>query len=129
MPWKTATWPDYDDATNTEALRSYRDAIGGDATAADNSAQNQKPENKEVMIPTDQGNSEKDVQITQDIRSAVVAADLSFNAKNIKIITKDENVTLKGVVKSHEEHEAILKIAKEHAGSAKVTDQLKVKSR
>jgi osmotically-inducible protein OsmY len=96
--FKTDAWPDDDDATHTEALRSYRDSIGGDVTAADNSAQNEKPGNKEVMIPTDQGNSEKDVQITQDIRSAVVGADLSFNARNIKIITKDEHVTPMGEV-------------------------------
>ena len=127
--FKSSAWPDYNDATNTEALRSYRDSVGGDVSAPDNTAQNEKPQNKDVMIPTDQGNSEKDVQITKDIRASIMAADLSFNAKNIKIITKDENVVLKGVVENHAEHESILKIARNHANSAKISDELKAKSK
>jgi len=128
--FKSTEWPDYNtEGTATETLRSYRDAVGGDVTAPDNSAQNEKPKNKEVMIPTDQGNSDKDVQITKDIRAEVMSTDLSFNAKNIKIITKDENVVLKGVVENHAEHEAILKIAKNHANSAKISDELEMKSK
>jgi len=127
--FKSTAWPDYNDGTSTETLRSYRDAVGGDVTAPDNTAQNEKPKNKEVMIPTDQGSSEKDVQITKDIRAEVMATDLSFNAKNIKIITKDENVVLKGVVENHAEHQAILKIAKNHANSAKISDELEMKSK
>lgn len=127
--FKTGAWPDYDDAANTEALRTYRDSVGGDVTAPDNSAQNEKAKNKDVMIPTDQGNSDKDVQITKDIRASIMATDLSFNAKNIKIITRDEKVVLKGVVENHAEHAAILKIARNHANSAKITDELEAKSK
>jgi len=128
--FKSTEWPDYNtEGTATETLRSYRDSIGGDVTAPDNTAQNEKSKNKDVMIPTDQGNSEKDIQITKDIRSAVVATELSFNAKNIKIITKDENVVLKGVVENTAERESILKIARNHANSAKISDELEVKSK
>ncbi|MES2920599.1 MAG: PRC-barrel domain-containing protein [Verrucomicrobiota bacterium] len=127
--FKSTAWPDYNDAVNTDALRSYRDSIGGDVTAPDNTAQNEKAKNKDVMIPTDQGSSEKDVQITKDIRSGIMATDLSFNAKNIKIITKDQYVVLKGVVDNHAEHESILKIARNHANSAKITDELEMKSK
>lgn len=124
--FKSTAWPEYGDVTSTEAMRSYRDSIGGDVTEPDNTAQNEKPTNKEVMVPTDQGNSTKDIQITKDIRTSIMDGDLSFNAKNIKIITKDEHVFLKGVVKNKTEHEAILKIAKNHANEAKITDELKV---
>lgn len=127
--FKTKAWPDYGDATSLEALRSYRDSIGGDVTAPDNSAQNEKEMNKNAVDPTDQGNSEKDVRITKDIRSSIMDADLSFNAKNIKIITRDENVTLKGVVDSDSEHQAVLKIAGNHADTARITDDLKVASK
>jgi len=127
--FKSTTWPDYNDSSNTETLRSYRDTIGSDVKYPDNSAENKKPENKDVMVPTDQGNSDRDVQITKDIRSAIVATDLSFNAKNVKIITKDENVVLKGVVESKEEHDSVLKIAQDHANSAKITDELKVNTK
>ncbi|MES2657992.1 MAG: PRC-barrel domain-containing protein [Verrucomicrobiota bacterium] len=122
--FKTTEWPDYGDATTMETLRSYRDSVGGDVTAPDNSAQNEKEMNKDGLTPTDQGTTEKEVQVTKDIRSSIMATDLSFNAKNIKIITQGNHVTLKGVVETAAEHQAILKIANDHA--AKVTDELKV---
>ncbi len=124
--FKTGAWPDYNDSTNTEALRSYRDSMESNGTAPDNTAQNRKPNNKDVMVPTDQSNSDGDIQITKNIRAEIVASDLSFNAKNIKIITKDEKVVLKGVVESAAEHESILKIARNHANSAKISDDLEV---
>lgn len=127
--FKNNAWPDYNNATSIEAMRSYRDSVGGDVSAPDNTAQNEKEVNNDAKNPTDQGNSEKDVQITKDIRSSIMGTDLSFNAKNIKIVTRNEHVTLKGVVESHAEHQSILKIAKNHANSAKITDDLKVNSK
>jgi sporulation protein YlmC with PRC-barrel domain len=127
--FKTDAWPDYNDATSTEALRSYRDSVGGDVTAPDNTAQNEKEMNNDAVTPTDQGNSPKDVQITKDIRSGIMDKDLSFNAKNIKIITRNEHVTLKGVVESDEEHETVIRVARNHANTAKITDDLKVKAK
>ena len=126
--FKKDAWPDYSEATSIEAMRSYRDSIGGDVTKPDNSAQNEKEVSEDAPNPTDQGNSDKDMQITKDIRAGIMGADLSFNAKNIKIITRNEHVTLKGVVESHDEHKAILKIAGNHANAGKITDDLKVKS-
>lgn len=126
--FKNDAWPDYSEATSIEAMRSYRDSIGGDVTQPDNSAQNDNEVSKDAPNPTDQGNSDKDVQITKDIRSSIMDADLSFNAKNIKIITQNEHVTLKGVVESDAEHQAILKIAGNHANSGKIHDDLKVNS-
>jgi len=147
--FKGDKWPDHGDATSREALRSYRDSLGsgatapdnatsrestrsnrdstrGDATAPDNSAQNKKEMRKDAVTAAGQGNSAQDVQITKNIRSGIMDTDLSFNAKNIKIITRNENVTLKGVVKSHDEHQAILKIANKHAKADRITDELKV---
>lgn len=127
--FKADAWPDYSDATSMEALRSYRDSIGGDVDAPDNTAQNDKQMDKDAVNPTHQGNSTKDVQITKDIRSGIMETDLSFNAKNIKVITRDEKVTLKGVVESDAEHQAILKIAGNHANTAMINDKLKVDSK
>ncbi|MBC8126805.1 MAG: PRC-barrel domain-containing protein [Gloeobacteraceae cyanobacterium ES-bin-144] len=127
--FKTTSWPDYSDATTIEAMRSYRDSIGGDGSAPDNSAQNDKAQNKNSLTAIDQGNSEKDIQITKDIRTSVIATELSFSAKNIQIITKDENVVLRGELENHTEHQAILKIAKNHANASKITDELTVKAK
>lgn len=125
--FKNDAWPNYSDAASYQTLRTYRDSIGGDVTQPDNSAQNEKEMVRNAKNPTDQGNSDKDVQITKDIRSDIMSKDLSFNAKNIKIITSHEQVTLKGVVESDEEHKAVLAIAKNHCDSAKITDELTVK--
>ena len=124
--FKKDAWPDYSEATSTEALRSYRDSIGGDVSEPDNSAQNEKETREDAPDPTDQGNSDKDVQITKDIRAGIMDADLSFNAKNIKIITNNEHVTLKGVVGSESERKVIIKIAGNHANTGKITDDMKV---
>ncbi len=126
--FKSGAWPDFNEATTMQALRSFRDSIGGDVSAPDNTAQNEKEMRKDAVNPTDQGNSEKDVRITKDIRSGIMDEDLSFNAKNIKIITRNGHVTLKGVVKSHDEHEAILRIVRDRVNTAEITDDLKVKS-
>ena len=126
--FKSGAWPDFNEATTIQALRSFRDSIGGDVSAPDNTAQNEKEMRKDAVNPTDQGNSEKDVRITKDIRSSIMDEDLSFNAKNIKIITRNGHVTLKGVVKSHDEHEAILRIVRNRVNTAEITDDLKVKS-
>jgi sporulation protein YlmC with PRC-barrel domain len=125
--FKNTDWPDYNDKEVTEKLRGYRDSVGGDVTAPDNSAQNEKEMKKDAANPMDQGNSERDIKITKDIRSAIMDKDLSFDAKNVKIITNEGRVILKGVVKNHEEHLAVLEIAKSHADASKITDDLKMK--
>lgn len=127
--FKSDAWPDYNEAGSIDALRSYRDSMRGDATEPDNSARNERELDKDAKTPVDQGNGAKDVQITKDIRTGIMGTDLSFNAKNVKVITRDEHVTLKGVVESDTEHEAILGIARNHANSAKITDELKVNSK
>ncbi len=53
--------------------------------------------------------------------------DLSFNAKNVKIITKDKQVTLRGVVDSPEEHKKVVELARKHAGEGNVNDEIEVK--
>jgi hypothetical protein len=124
---KSNDWPDYSDATVMAKLREYSDTIQSDTNMPNPSNDIAKPED---ITPTamDQGTSESDIKITKDIRSEVVKQDgLSFNAKNIKIITKDGHVTLAGLVDSSEELHALVKIAGQHVNADNVTDSLKVK--
>jgi hyperosmotically inducible periplasmic protein len=76
-----------------------------------------------------QKNNPGDRQLTQQIRKAVVA-DKSFStyAHNVKIITQNGAVTLKGPVRSDDERKALVAKAEEVAGAGKVTDQLTVKT-
>jgi osmotically-inducible protein OsmY len=79
------------------------------------------------ITPMDQGNGEIDLELTQRIRKSVVGDDsLSFGAKNVKIITRDGHVTLRGTVNSAAEKDAIFKTAVSHAGVGHVTNQLEV---
>ncbi len=127
--FKTTTWPDFSDTAMLEAMRSYRNFIHDDTTDPDNSAQNDATLKQNAISPTSQGNSEKDIKITKDIRSSIIATELSFDAKNIKIITKDEHVFLRGVVENHSEHLVILNIAKNHVSANQLTDEISVKTK
>jgi len=95
--------------------------------APDNTAVNQRDQQAATATPLDQGDSERDVALTKTIRAAVVANDsLSFEAKNVKIITQNGKVTLRGPVKSKEESQTIERTAEEAAGLDQVANELEV---
>ena len=99
---------------------------GGGPTPPDDTAVNQRDRGNSTLTPMDQGTSEADRKTTQQIRQAVVDdKTLSFTAKNVKIITKDGKVTLRGPVKNSAEKATIDSIARKVAG-AQVDDQLEV---
>ena len=54
-------------------------------------------------------------------------SELSITAKNIKVITNNGQVTLRGPVRNAEEKAKINQLAKSAAGDAKIDDQLDVK--
>jgi osmotically-inducible protein OsmY len=77
----------------------------------------------------DQGGSEGDRAITQEIRKAIVDRDgFSIDAKNVKVITRDGVVTLRGPVKTAEEKATIASISSKAAGVKHVDDQLEVEA-
>jgi hypothetical protein len=99
------------------------------ATAPDNTGRNVRDRGGDTRTPGDQSESAADRVITQQIRQAVVAdASLSMLAKNIKIITADGIVTLRGPVQSSQEKEVIEVKARQLAGMNQVDNQLEVKS-
>ncbi len=97
---------------------------------ADNSAKNIRDRNDATLTSGDQGNTPADRDITQKVRKTLVGGttDYSMTAKNIKIITLNGKVTLRGPVMSDAEKMAIVGIAKNVAGDANVEDQLEVKA-
>jgi hypothetical protein len=99
------------------------------AVEADNSGRNVRDRNDATKTSGDQSESEADRTISQTIRQALTADDsLSTNAKNVKIITSDGTVTLRGPVKSEKEKTDIEAKAKQVAGVKKVDNQLEVAS-
>ena len=104
-------------------------AIAQETPAADNTSKNQRDRSGETRTPGDQSNSSEDVKITAAIRSAVFKEDsLSATAKNVKIITADGTVTLRGPVQNAAEKAKIAELAQSAAGNAKIDNQLEVKA-
>jgi osmotically-inducible protein OsmY len=96
---------------------------------ADNTGRNARDAEGNTLTPMDQGESEADRTITQQIRKSVVDNDsLSTNAKNVKIITQNGVVTLRGPVKSPEEKAAIANAAQKAAGVKRVDNQLEIET-
>ena len=96
----------------------------GVQTAADNSAQN-----KDQGITADnQADAKADRLTTANIRKAILAdKDLSTYAHNVKIITVNGAVTLKGPVTSVEEKEKVASDAASVVSADKITNHLTVK--
>jgi len=94
---------------------------------ADNTDRNERDSKGDTLTPLDQGKSEADRTITQTIRKAVVDNDsLSTNAHNVKIITVDGAVTLRGPVKTTEEKATVEALAQKASGVKSVDNQLEV---
>jgi hyperosmotically inducible protein len=97
--------------------------------APDNTKINQRDRGGATVTPLDQSNQEADLKITQDLRQRLVNDDgLSFDAKNVKIVTSGAVITLRGPVKSQTEKQRIESAARAVPGVASVNDELEVKA-
>jgi hyperosmotically inducible protein len=77
----------------------------------------------------DQSNKPEDIDLTRRVRQAVEAnSSLSTDAKNVKIISVDGVVWLRGPVKTAAEKAAIARAAHSIAGDRNVRDQLEIAS-
>ena len=103
-------------------------AMAADEKKPDNTATNERDRSGETQTSGDQSNSSTDLKITQAIRQALMKdSELSMTAKNIKVITANGQVTLRGPVTTAQEKAKIDQLAKSAAGGAHIDDQLDVK--
>ena len=103
-------------------------AADNEKAKPDNTATNERDRSGETKTSGDQSNSSADLKITQAIRRALMKdRELSTTAKNIKVITANGQVTLRGPVKSAQEKAKVDQIARSAAGGAQIDDQLDVK--
>jgi osmotically-inducible protein OsmY len=101
---------------------------GNEKTKPDNTAINERDRSGETKTSGDQSNGSADLKTTQAIRQALMKdGELSMTAKNIKVITANGQVTLRGPVKTAQEKAKIDHLAKSAAGGAKIDNQLDVK--
>jgi osmotically-inducible protein OsmY len=101
--------------------------IADEPPDADDTGKNVRDRDDRMKTPMDQSESEGDRTITQNIRKSIVDNDqLSTNAKNVKVITVDGMVTLRGPVKSDAEKSTIASVAQKTPGVKKVENLLEV---
>lgn len=111
----TGSWAQ-DPSTTREAAES----------APDNTGRNVR-DRGDTLTSEDQAETEADRTITQKIRQAVVGDDsLSMMAENVKIITTNGVVTLRGPVRSEAERTEIGATAARIAGAENVRNHLEV---
>ena len=130
--FKANQWPDFAQASYADGVyRAYKVEpyfTTNATTEPDNTARNVRDRNNRTLTPLNQGNSKADVSTTAQIRKEILAGEnMSINAKNVKIITIDGRVTLRGPVNTAEEKRLIGEIADRIARSENVDNQLEVK--
>jgi len=111
------------------ALVAWRAPVSAQDYAPDNSGKNVRDRDPDAVTAGDQAPNKSDVTITQLIRKAVMADDaLSTDAHNVKIITTNGVVTLRGPVKNAEEKATIAEKAQHVAGVTRIDNQLEIAS-
>ena len=94
---------------------------------ADNSGRNARERDKAENTPTDQKENAADLDITKKIRQSVMDDKaLSTYAHNVKIITQNGVVNLKGPVRTAEEKKSVEDKAAQIAGADKVKSQIEI---
>ena len=98
------------------------------AVKPDNTEMNKRDRNSAEPTADQQKMNAADQELTKRIRQSIMSdKSLSTNAHNIKIISRNGAVTLKGPVKSDDEKKNLVAKAVAIAGSAdKVTDQISI---
>jgi hyperosmotically inducible periplasmic protein len=115
--------------TLTLAASSIAVPVAVNAQAPDNTTVNKRDRDPGQPTADQQKENKSDRDMTKHIRQSIMAdKSLSSYAHNVKIISQNGAVTLKGPVKSDDEKTAVIAKAVAVAGSAdKVTDQITVK--
>jgi hyperosmotically inducible protein len=129
--FKANQWPDLSQPAYVSGVyRAYKvePYFTTDATVdTDNTRQNVRERDSRMLTPLDQGNSQTDMNTSAQIRKEILATEgMSVNARNIKIITQNGHITLRGSVNSAEERRLIAEIADRIAHSGNVDNQLEV---
>jgi osmotically-inducible protein OsmY len=112
-------------ADNTRAAVDNGEAIKTTEAAVDRNASRQVKGGS--VTPTHQGNDAADLDTTRRVRRAILAdRSLSSEARNVKVITGNGVVLLRGPVKSDAERDNLGARAKKVAGKNRVENRLDV---
>jgi hyperosmotically inducible protein len=113
----------YDSSSSSQASEAS-------SVAPDNSGRNVRDRDRGAITPFTQSNSHSDTEMTRKIRRALMKdKSLSTTARNVKVVTVDGTVILRGPVKSEHEKAAIADKAALIAGTGHVNDELEIANR
>jgi osmotically-inducible protein OsmY len=108
------------------ALAPAQDAS---TTKSDNTKTNKQDRDANTATADKQKNNKPDRELTRDIRRAITSdKTLSTYAHNVKVVTQNGTVTLRGPVRSEDEKRTIEQKAVEVAGASNVKNELTVVS-
>jgi len=129
--FKSSEWPDFNQPGYAGQVYGAYNAEPYFSTNAmgepNNTAWNLRDRANGTMTPLDQGNDQADINTTAQIRKGIIAdLNMSMNAQNIKIVTLNGHVTLRGPVNTPDEKNRIGEIANQVAQSGNVDNQLEV---
>ncbi|PIT99271.1 MAG: phospholipid-binding protein [Bdellovibrionales bacterium CG10_big_fil_rev_8_21_14_0_10_45_34] len=114
--------------TLISSVQSFTNANNAtDNTRTDNTKINQRDSAPQELTADEQPSNSSDMNITRRIRQDIMKEkNLSTYAKNVKIITVNGKVTLKGPVRSEQELNAIMNNARIVAGVSNVSNEMSV---
>ncbi len=109
-------------------LSAFTYAVIAQDTPADNPDNNKRDHSGETKTSGDQSNSAEDIKTTAAIRRAIVDdSSLTMTARNVKIITENGTVTLRGQVSSADQKAKILVHAAKVVGGERVVNEIEIK--
>jgi sporulation protein YlmC with PRC-barrel domain len=128
--FKSNDWPNPNDSAHFGSVyAAYNTTPYFNTNQVDNSAQNSRDRSNNSLNAESQTNNKGDVDITARIRRELTSTEgLSVDAKNVKIITVDGHVTLRGPVNNDDEKHQIAAIAARVVPSDNIDNQLQSKT-
>jgi osmotically-inducible protein OsmY len=110
--------------------RTGRPAVGTTGTVDVNAARERGAEvgEKVAVAAAKMRDSAQEAALTSKIKAKMVLDD-AIKARSIDVTTDGTTVTVSGVVRSVDEHDRALRLARETAGVTHVVDRMKVESR
>lgn len=111
----------------TAAVVGYGQTPDVKSPKPDNTKVNQRDRNSGEATADQQKMNSSDRELTRKIRRSIVTdKSLSTYAHNVKVISQNGSVTLKGPVRSEDEKSALEAKAVAIAGSGRITNELSV---
>lgn len=91
-----------------------------------NTGRNVRDRDDAALTPGDQSNSDLDIDLTRKIRQGITSNDdMSMQARNVKVISQDGVVTLRGPVATEQEKASIESLAR-NAGATRIDNQIEI---